>query len=205
MDGRDKPGHDDHIWRKDITNNHLIHKPNFFLFTGGPGVGKTTLIRHLEATGECVVEETHRAVIAEQAAAGSRAVPWDDYAACCELCVRRDLEKFDAMAVESGRVFFDRGTLDGFDPRWDAPRALIAAAEQRRYNAQVFVFPPWREIYETDSERRQDWVEAEATFGRILAGLERFGYEPLVVPKGDLEARAAFVLEHALRAAASPP
>jgi predicted ATPase len=176
----------------------LIHKPNFFVFTGGPGVGKTTLIRHLRRLGERVVEETHRAVIAEQAEAGSRAVPWDDYAACYELCVNRDIAKFDAMAGEGRRVFFDRGMLDGFDPRWTPPAELLSAAEARRYNRQMFVFPPWREIYETDAERRQDWAEAEATFPRILAGLERFGYDPVIVPTGPVAERAAFVLARAV-------
>jgi predicted ATPase len=178
----------------------LIHKPNFFVFTGGPGVGKTTLLRHLEAQGERVVEETHRAAIAEQVAAGGRAVPWDDHSAYCELCVRRDIAKFDALTREPGRVFFDRSILDGFDARWDAPPDLVAAAQARRYNTRVFVFPPWREIYQTDTERRQDWAEAEATFGRILQGLERFGYQPVVVPRTDVEERAAFVL-----GLASPP
>jgi predicted ATPase len=144
-------------------------------------------------------------VIAEQVAAGSRAVPWDDYAACCELCVRRDIAKYDVLLAETGRVFFDRGIPDGFDPRWTPPPDLRAAAEARRYNSCVFAFPPWREIYETDAERRQDWAEAEATFPRILAGLERFGYEAMVVPKGDVAERTEFVLKHALQALLSPP
>ncbi len=178
----------------------MIEKTNFFLFTGGPGVGKTTLIRHLEHLGERVVEETHRAVIAEQAAAGERGVPWDDRTAYCELCVRRDIAKFDAHAAETGRIFFDRGMLDGFDPTWDAPAELIEAAQTRRYNPLVFVFPPWLEIYETDAERRQDWPEAEATFERILGVVDRFGYRPLIVPKGPVDDRARFVLEAAAQA-----
>jgi len=173
----------------------MVEKPNFFLFTGGPGVGKTTLIRHLAGLGERVVEETHRAVIAEQVAAGSRAVPWDDHGAYCELSVKRDIAKFDALADEEARMFFDRGIPDGFDPRWTPPAELLAAAQARRYNTRVFVFPPWREIYQTDQERRQDWAEAEATFDQVLGGLQRFGYGAAIVPKGSVEARAAFVLE----------
>lgn len=174
-----------------------MEKPNFFLFTGGPGVGKTTLIRHLAGLGEQVVEETHRAVIAEQVAVDGRAVPWDDHGAYCELCVRRDIAKFDALAQVTTRVFFDRGVLDGFDPRWAAPPELVEAAQARRYNSRVLVFPPWREIYESDAERRQDWSEAEATFDRVLEVVAGFGYAPLVVPIGSVEARAAFVLEAA--------
>jgi predicted ATPase len=175
----------------------LIHKPNFFVFTGGPGVGKTTLLRELAGRGEAVVEETHRAVIAEQVATHGRAVPWDDHGAYCELCVRRDIAKFDALAGETGRIFFDRSILDGFDPRWDALAELVAAAQARRYNPRVFVFPPWREIYATDAERRQDWAGAEATFGRILSVVARFGYEAIVVPKASVAERATFVIERA--------
>ena len=42
-----------------------LDKPNFFLLTGGPGVGKTTLIEELRRRGERVVEETHRRIIRE--------------------------------------------------------------------------------------------------------------------------------------------
>ena len=61
----------------------IVSKPNFFLFTGGPGVGKTTLLEHLRARGERCVEETHRRVIRQQVAAGGSAVPWRDAQASC--------------------------------------------------------------------------------------------------------------------------
>lgn len=180
----------------------MIHKPNFFVFTGGPGAGKTTLIRHLQALGEIVVEESARAVIREEVANGGRGVPWIDPGAFCDLTAQRDIAIFDRLAGETGRVFFDRGIADMYRANGVEPSAtLIEAIRTRRYNRHVFVFPPWREIYETDAERKQDWGEAERTFGIILRSLAEIAYEPVVVPRANVEERAAFVLETVARLA----
>src|SRR5204862_7415975 len=90
----------------------ITHKPNFFVFTGGGGTGKTTLLRHLQAAGELVVEENIRAVSREQVAAGGEAVPWIDAKACCDLTTARDIADFDRLARETRRAFFDRGLMD---------------------------------------------------------------------------------------------
>jgi predicted ATPase len=178
------------------------HKPNFFVLTGGPGVGKTTLIRHLEAMGELVVEETARAVIREQIACGGRAVPWIDPETFAEETARRDTALFDGLASETRRVFFDRGIMDSHGTNGVVPSPeIVEAVGTRRYNACVFVAPPWREIYETDNERRQDWAEAERTFDVIRQKLPTLGYAPVVLPKASVEARAAFVLRLTARAA----
>ena len=177
----------------------MIHKPNFFVFTGGPSVGKTTLLHHLQAMGETVVEESARAVIREQVASGGRAVPWIDNQAFADRTAERDIGNFDNLAHESGRIFFDRGICDSYRANGAEPSAtLIEAIRTRRYNRKVFVFPPWREIYETDAERRQDWDEAEATFDKIKQILPELGYTPIVVPKADIATRAAFVLARAV-------
>jgi predicted ATPase len=125
-------------------------------------------------------------------------VPWLDNARFCRLTVARDIANFDALAEERGRVFFDRGVGDSYGANGEPPwPELVEAVRTRRYNRRVFVFPPWREIYETDAERKQEWPEAERTFDLILGILPKLGYEPVVVPIGSVEARAAFVLERA--------
>ena len=176
-----------------------IHTPNFFVLTGGGGVGKTTLIRHLETMGELVVEENARAVIREQATAGGRGVPWIDPQAYCELTTERDVADFDRLAGETRRVFFDRGIMDMYGANGVPPSPpLIEAIRTRRYSPRVFVFPPWEAIYGTDAERREDWSRMGAVYKQILGTLQALGYEPVVVPKGTIEERAAFVLARAV-------
>lgn len=168
------------------------------MLTGGPGVGKTTLLRHLQGLGERVVEETARTVIREQVACGGRGVPWLDNDLYVSLCAARDVAIFDSLIVDDARIFFDRGIMDSYGANGATPSpAIVEAVRTRRYNATVFVLPPWREIYETDAERTQSWPEAERTFDLILARLPTLGYEPIVVPKAGVADRAAFVLAQA--------
>ena len=176
----------------------IADKPNFFVFTGGGGTGKTTLIRHLEVTGELVVEENIRAVIREQVEVGGDAVPWLDPGACCDLTTERDIADFDRLTSETRRVFFDRGLMDMHRANGVAPSpALTEAIRSRRYNRRVFVFPPWREIYATDTERREDWSKMEGVFDDILRTLPGLGYEPIIVPQATVAERAEFVLARA--------
>ena len=54
----------------------MIYKPNFFVITGGPGVGKTTLLEALAKQGFPYVPEVAREIIREQASRNGDALPW---------------------------------------------------------------------------------------------------------------------------------
>jgi predicted ATPase len=172
----------------------LIHKPNLFAFTGGPGAGKTTLLRRLQALGETCVQESARAVIQAEAKAG-RERPTG--LAFCELMLARDLAAFRGAGAQ--RTFLDRSLVDA----WGTARVMgiaewaqgEAAVRAHRLNRRVFVFPPWKAIYATDTERIQTWTEAVQSFERCCEAYADAGYELTQMPLSDVDERVAFVLE----------
>jgi predicted ATPase len=59
----------------------------------------------------------------------------------------------------------------------------------------VFLAPPWKEIYATDNERKQDFAEAERTFELMAAVYQQCDYELSELPKAKPDARAQFILK----------
>jgi predicted ATPase len=177
----------------------MVVRRNFHIFTGGPGAGKTTVLEALHARGYPVVEEAGRKIILEQKAIGGNIHHQGDRIAYRDLMLSRAIADFERMSGEEGPVFFDRGIPDlaGYNALIGAeiPQAMRDAAEIYRYNPDVFVFPPWREIYANDSERKQDFAEATETWQAAVDILPLFGYRVVEVPRASVEARAQFVLD----------
>lgn len=111
----------------------------------------------------------------------------------------RAIADFERMSGEKAPVFFDRGIPDlvGYNTliRAEIPRAMRDAAEKYRYNPDVFVFPPWREIYANDTERKQDFAEAVQTWQAAVDILPVFGYRVVDVPRASVDERVRFVLD----------
>lgn len=63
----------------------------FFVLTGGPGSGKTTLIEALRAQGFATAPEAGRGIIRDQMAIGGPALPWQDRAFFAELMLSWEL------------------------------------------------------------------------------------------------------------------
>lgn len=176
----------------------MIYRSNFFVITGGPGAGKTTLIDALSKSGCQIVEEAGRRIIRDQKARGGNATHDGDRLAYRDLMFEDAVRTFAHLSNETGPVFFDRGLPDliGYSRLIGAPvpAELRDAAAHYRYNRTVFIAPPWEEIYAQDSDRKQDFAEAIATYEAMRAAYEGPRYSVICLPKTSVGARVDFVL-----------
>jgi predicted ATPase len=74
-------------------------------------------------------------------------------------------------------------------------QAIVEACEQYRYAKTVFLAPAWKEIYETDAERKQDFTEAARTAELMAEVYQECGYEVMELPRSAPAARADFILD----------
>ena len=175
---------------------------NFYLLTGGPGTGKTSLIHTLQHAGFKTVEEDARRIIKEQIAIGGNALPWANkelYAICM---FNASLSSFKQMEQRNyiEPIFFDRGMLDAICyMRMESipiSEDIIRTLKRYTYRKKVFILPAWKEIYSQDNERKQSWEEAECTEVEMKRTYLEFGYEVIEVPKVAVSERCQFILNN---------
>ena len=170
---------------------------SLFVVTGGPGSGKTSLVRALADQGIRHKPEAGRAIIQDQKAIGGVALPWRDRATFAEMMLAWDMRSYREAWEEPGPVIFDRGIPDviGYlvHCKLPIPDHVRRAADLCRYNRRVFLAPYWPAIYLQDEERRQLPEEAAATCAAMREVYQSLGYELVPLPLISLTGRASFV------------
>ncbi len=173
----------------------------FFVITGGPGSGKSTLIDMLRARDFSTAPEAGRGIIRAQRDVDGPALPWRDPTLFAELMLAWELRSYRQAGEERHLVFFDRGVPDVLGymklTGLPAPAHVGSASRRFRYNRKVFFLPPWPGIFRQDGERKQTFEEAERTYAAMIETYGGLGYEPAVVPVGTVEARLGFILSEA--------
>lgn len=166
--------------------------PPFYLLSGPPGAGKSSLIAAL-APHVSTVPEPARRVLARERASGGTATGEQDAAAFVE---KMQMQAEQDYRTAKGLTLFDRGLPDlrAYASYYDVSvAALREAIRTYRYQTEVFWCPAWAEIYQTDAERTLDFASAEAFGARVRLAYESAGYVLIEVPLGPIDARAAFI------------
>lgn len=188
------------LTQKIIVFDILLELPDYhnkFIITGGPGFGKTTLIKELAKLGHNVFHEAARAVIEEQENSVDPILPW------------KDRIKFDSKLIQKMMVdyqqsksslynFYDRGFPDLIGWRKYAKSQaddVEKIAYIYPYERLFFLTQPWQEIYESNKYRPYSFNEA-LRINKILENCySSLGYIVEYLPNKDVETRVNYVLQ----------
>jgi len=167
------------------------------VITGGPGAGKTTLLTALQARGFAIVGDSARTIIQDRRRRGLS--PRPDPSGFATEVLRMDIAGYTQHAANVGTVFFDRCVLDALC-MLDQVTPLGAAElgewlMKYRFAPEVFVLPPWEEIYATDAERDHTFAHAMSVNGTLLEWYRRCGYRINEVPRLPVAERCDYVLQ----------
>ncbi|MCG9972528.1 AAA family ATPase [Christiangramia crocea] len=173
-------------------------KTRRIVITGGPGTGKSSIIHKLEEKGELCFHEVSREVILEAKKEGIDQLFLEKPLLFSQKLLEGRLDQFlEAKNMNSAHVFLDRGLpdvlayMDYFNT--DYPDLFHTTCKNYQYD-KIFILPPWQEIYTSDNERYESFEEALKISSYLYSTYEKYGYEPIEVPKLAINERTEFIL-----------
>ena len=171
-------------------------KHSFYIITGGPGGGKTSLLENLATHGYNFIPETARQIMKERLAKGL--APRPDPSIFAQQIFELDWKNFVSNSDLSSLLFFDRSFMDSacmlFDSDLNSYENIRDTYMANRYNNMVFITPPWKEIYRTDDERDQSFEQSIEVYTRLAKWYKEHDYDMVILPKDTIENRTKFIL-----------
>lgn len=168
-----------------------------YIITGGPGSGKSTLVGGLQERGYSCSAEVSRRMIVEEVAQNSNCLPWLDVSCFSSKVLEEMIREWNRTSAVQ-LTFFDRGIPDIIAylklANIEIEARYIDALQYCPYHQQVFILPPWKEIYVNDPERWQSYEEAVSIYHAIKETYIAYGFELIEIPGLPLEERIDFVL-----------
>lgn len=166
---------------------------------GGPGTGKSSIIGGLVAKGYCCYPEISREVTLEAQKRGIEQLFLEDPLLFSQMLLDGRIKQFNSAQNEPHQwVFIDRGIpdvvayLDYIGD--DYPNHFVDACTENVYT-KIFILPPWEEIYESDSERYENFDQAKTIYKHLTKTYINYGYDLIEVPKDSIDNRILFILD----------
>ena len=168
------------------------------MITGGPGTGKTMVINELIERSYICKTEISRQVILKAREDGVDQLFLTQPLLFSELLLEGRVAQFlDAENSVEKIIFFDRGIPDVHSYmnylKTDYPPKYFDNSDLHRYS-QVFLMPPWEEIYTSDNERYESYEDSLEIYFHIKKAYIDLGYQITEVPHGTITERTEFIL-----------
>ena len=169
------------------------------VITGGPGTGKSTLIKELIDRGYTCLEEISRQVTLNAKKNGIDQLFLTNPLLFSELLLKGRHEQFlNAEMFSSEIVFFDRGLPDVLAYMdyvgSSYPQSFINTCKDSVYDT-VFILKPWEAIYKSDHERYENFEQALGIHEHLQSTYKSYNYNLIDVPFDTVKNRTDFILD----------
>jgi predicted ATPase len=165
---------------------------------GGPGTGKSTVLKELEARGFCCYPEISRQITLKAQESNIDQLFLEKPLLFSELLLEGRIKQYqDAQKEPHELVFIDRGIPDVLAYMHfigdEYPVFFDQACRENKYS-KIFLLPPWQEIYVSDNERYESYEQAHEIDKHLVETYKRYGYTLIEVPKDTVDKRVQFIL-----------
>ena len=165
---------------------------------GGPGTGKSTVLKEFVRRGYQCMPEVSRKVTLKAQQEGIDQLFLENPLLFSQLLLEQREKQFkDAMLSDKKLVFFDRGIPDIHAYmdflKTDYPDIYIEKSLKYKYN-KVFMLRPWKEIYTQDNERYESFEQAIELDKFLRKTYEDLDYSIIDIPFDTVENRCDFIL-----------
>ena len=175
-----------------------LEKNKKVVFAGGPGTGKSTLLKAFQQDNYHVMNEVSREIIQQARLNGIEHLFISDPLAFSNKLLEKRKKQYTKASQLEVPVFIDRGIpeitayLDYNETKY--PSYFTKANEKYIYD-QVFIFPIWKDIFKKDEVRYETYHQSEQIQKYLVKTYESIGYDLIEVPKTNTKNRKQFVLD----------
>jgi predicted ATPase len=169
--------------------------PPWYVITGGPCSGITTLVKRLHELGYYIVDEAARSMIngyKKYGISGKEARKDEGFFQICVQAMKLEREK---LIPKDKIVFFDRGVPDSiaYEKLYGLDTKALEEISRDRYKGIFFLEQlPFKKDY----ARTEDEATAKKLNKLLLECYQDLGYQVVYIPITSVEERTKLVLSH---------